>query len=397
MKKFIPKLTDYSLLDVSTGEFFIDADLVLRSHKLFAKAANKFLNYTIDPRTNRLPFTTTKSMEELPYYFPKTDLNKILNDSSLRLHSLITPCIDFQIENGSKRLLPPYFYTEDVTSQTFNINIENITNVIKYIEQLEAEFDIFPVINFSANLLSDPNLLRYITSMYLSDEFEQHIKGFYLMIDGFDANWASEQELIGLLQIIKSLSKKELYVISINAFGYAALLLGANGFISGLTSSERVSVENWKLDSEERKKIRPRASRFTYMPEIFSYIDEYELKQMGYTCDCSICRNSLPQKLSDKKKHFYACRTRDINAIFTGDFHENLSNLKKLYLDGKKKAVQMISNRQTTRTQGVLISPINKWLSVLDRAEEIEEQEKAEDVLKNILKDIDDYNDKGSN
>lgn len=390
MKKFIPKLTDASLLEIETDEFYVDADTILRANKLFSSASRKIPNFTIDPKTNRLPFNSTKSMEKLPYYFPKQNFDKILNDSAFRLNTLIIPCIDFQIEKGASKLIPPYFYTEDVTSQIFNINIENITNVIKYLDKMESKYDIYAFINISFNTLSNENLLRYIVSSYTSDEYISHIKGYYVMVDGLDASLASENDLIGLLQLVKGLSiKKDVYVVSTNAFGYVTLLLGASGFVSGLARAETSSIENWKLDTELQKKLRSRSSKFTYMPEVFTYLDEYELEQMDYVCSCNYCKNSLPQKLLGKKIHFFNCRQRDIKNIFQGDFLLNLQSLRERFEIGKQTAIQMLSERKTARNQGVILTPINKWLSVLNNAEEIERQEEAEMQLMHILEDID--------
>jgi hypothetical protein len=263
-------------------------------------------------------------------------------------------------------------------------------------EKIDGEYAIYPFINISANILSNDNLIRYIVSAYTSDEFNSHIKGFYLMIDGLDTNLVSEEDLRGLLKLVKGLSHKEVYIVSINAFGYATLLLGATGFVSGLASNETTSVETWKLDIEERKKLRSRSREFTYVPEVFTYITEYELQQIGYSCSCAHCKNSLPLKPSDKKIHFYECRKRDIENIFTGDFKQNYSALLKCYEQGRDEARKLLLERKTTRNSNIILTPISKWISALQEAENIEKQDEAEIKLTQILEDIDNY-DKSSN
>lgn len=389
MIRFIPKFKDGSLLNTTIDEFIVGADIVVGNEKSFNNIANQITDYTIDPVTNRLPFKSTTWLEKLPYFVDKTELNSILSNSSERLHKLIVPCVEFQIEKKSKRIIPPYFHVEDVTSQTFNINIENISTVIKYKEKNKLDFDIYPVINITANILNDDNLIRFIASLYLSDVIIDHIKGFYLQIEGLHGNTSESPELIGLLKLVKALSQKEVHILNINSFGYLTFLVGAISISSGLASSENVSVESWK----DGGNARPRPWKFIYVPEIFGYVDEIELQKMNYTCSCEYCNGSLPKTVEDKKRHFLSCKQRDVNSISQTNPSLRVEFIKRMLGEARDKANSMINNRQTSKTASFLVSPITKWIGILDVIDEINKQEEAQDLLNKILNDIDSNDD----
>lgn len=390
--KFIPKFKDKSLIDSNINEFFVDADVVFRNHKAFDELVKKVPNYTINPITNRLPYNSNGTIEKLSFYFPKSDFQQILNDSSFRLHKLITPSIDFLIEKGSKNIIPPYFYVTDVTSLTFNVNIENITNVVKYREQMKASFPITPVIHISSNLLTDENALRYIVSVYLSDEISENIDSIYLIIDNFNPDKSESHLIEGYLKLVSMLEPAGLHILFINTFGYIPLLLGAKTMISGLGSNEGLNVENWQIDTSDSDGPRGRPAKFTYVPEIFAYIDEIELQKMNYKCNCDYCKDALPKTAQDKKKHFLECRKRDIQKIFIGTFDENVGQLNTILLEAKKTAIDMLRKKQITRPESDILTPLNKRLDVLGNIAQFTNLKEAEELLSKILEDLNEDN-----
>ncbi|WKZ24035.1 MAG: hypothetical protein QY312_00275 [Candidatus Dojkabacteria bacterium] len=392
MVKFIPKFKDRSLLDTNCNEFIVDADVTIKNKNSFQEIATQIPNYVINPVTSRFPYSSTKTSEKLPYFFSKNEFAKILSNSSERLKKLIIPCVKFLLETNSKNVIPPYFYAEDITSQTFNVNLENIANVIKFKEKENVQFSIYPVINVSSNILTNDNSIRYVASMYMSDEYYENISGYYILIDEFDANKADPSTLIGYLKLIKALSKKEVHLLNINSFGYIGLLAGATSFSSGLASGESSSVNNW-ISDDNQNAPRQRPPKFIYVPEIFSYIDEIELQKANYTCNCSHCNGTLPSTTISKKKHFLACRQRDIKNNFSGEFDSDLLAWENVFSEALSYANNLLSLKKTTRSYSTLVTPINKWNSILPVLKDLKSLEENEDLLAQILNEIDETND----
>ncbi len=387
MKKFIPKLIDKSLIGLNLDEFFVDADVVLRCHKLFAKMSSETPQYTIDPKTSRMQFEITKDMEDLSYFIPKDEIQNILDNSAERLHRLITPCIEFQIEKGSQHIIPPYFYTDDITSQIFNVNIENITNTIKYFENKKLNLPpIYPAIHLPKNILTNETALRYVISSYTDKNIAPYIKGFYIMIDGLKCDKSDEEELAGYLKLLRSLFGYDVRMVSLDAFGYAGLLIGASTLISGLAQQEYTSINNWSKST-----TRGRGQEYTYMPEIFAYLSEIELESINYKCSCNQCNKQLPHTASEKKKHFYHCRVRDLENISDTDFHKGLAKLNNLYSQGLITAKKFITEELTLRKSSDIVSPIKRWLTVLTQAEDIYNLPQAEEELEKLLLELDEH------
>ena len=404
MKKFVPKIRDGKILGQLSDddELHIDATMVMRCQSVMGIIRDMGLPYTIDPQTSKMQKTDPIEldakgnrnrgqpvyMSRLPYNFSRDDLRLILGDSSQRL-KVITACTDFQIDSGSKHVIPFYLCAEEINSQTFSVNIEAVTTVIKDKQKRRWRQALYPMIHVSKDLLSDAMSIRYMVSSYASLEIQPHIGGFYLMVDGLDFSTAQVDELRGILQAVRMLSEYgDVRVVGINAFGYAALLMGASCITSGLDGGESVSVKSW---SQDRRPYAPPTR--SYIREIFHYVVDDHLNP-NYVCACIVCGGSSPatKGASDKKSHLFYCRKGNIEHVFgaTDGFAGRLRNLLALYRSGAIGREPIFNSAGLQLRGRDVFRSVNRWLEALANAEAINSIPESERQLDNILmNDID--------
>ena len=404
MKKFIPRIDDRTLLgDTKLGELFINAILPSWRPDVFTTIQdNPDVSYTIDPQTSKMFYYPDRykdkktqkmqggqppSIKQLPYSFSKKDKSLIEGNSAFRRDRIVR-CIDFQIKNNARRIIPLYLHIADLTSHTFNINLESIATTVKNKNEKGWDHEIYPMIHVSDKILLDENDIRFLVSHYADEEFKPHVKGFYLMVDDF-TGLEDVDTLVMFLKLVRALSMHgDLTIVNMGTFGYTALLVGANAFVSGLAGGETVSTIRW-----ESKGSGPR-EKTIYVPEIFSYVSPEELDST-YKCDCVSCGGSKLKKMkaNELKKHLFHCREKDIKSIFhqRESFTDRLGYLREIYSRGFGEIDKIFDNTVAAAklSKEVIRTTLERWVGSLDYAEDIYNFPKAEDKLRDILKDLD--------
>jgi len=384
---FIPRIngTELKLVKLGAKSALMDAYIVAQYPIPARKIASICDLFIIDPSTNYFVeryFLRKVSFRKLPYS-PKAPFNieDLLVDESLRVKKLIEPAINYQINQKAKVIIAPYLFTGSPTDIKFGINLTMISDSIKYVERKKIKEPVFAMINMGSAILDDPKTLNYIIERY-DDDFGERIHGYFIMLDQFKEKEVSESSLLGLAYLVFQLSKnKNVFALRIGAFGEVLSAIGASGFSSGLSAGESFSEETLKKESGGFG--RP-TSKWTYIPDFFSYISDEEIKKTSYKCGCSKCRGSLPKTVFDKKAHLLTTRMAITKKLSSLSRNKRIDFMKYRLGQGIKLITEY------NKKYGLAIKPhhLLRWISVLDSAKSWKHNDtaKQEDIdLDNLI------------
>lgn len=383
---FIPRIDDKSLLGIEDVPkcVLIDAQINLwRKNVLpeYKKAGSKII---INPSTHRLPYqdAQTSNFIKLPYFIKPDEIEKLYADANFRLEKFVKPCITYQIDNGADIVLAPFLHSEENHSRPFNLNLTLLSETIKHKQFEKWNLPLYAVINISSHILDNISDVNYIVSMYCSDQYSE-VDGFLVIVDCFKEKDADEQTLRGFAHLVHQLtSKKNVIVNYVGGFGDVLSAIGAEGVISALWYGDSISIKDIDVNDDG---IGRRKKNWTYIPELFTYVNDDDVKKIGYTCNCPACNRGTPIKFSDKKLHYYYRRTETVEAIKNIKKEDrvsfvisNLESAFKLSDDYYRKYAV-----QTKRLH------IPRWIAILKDVQHWKSPEEEDKELEDILNTID--------
>lgn len=386
---FIPRVDDKTLLenDLKYDAVCVDAQTIFWRKNVAPSFKQISKTLIINPATHRVQFpnTQTKNFLKLPYCIKQSEVDTLYKDADFRLQKFVDPCISFQLKHGGDIIVAPYFLSPDSHSQSFNLNHSLISDTIRNRKFKGWTQPIYAVINISTHQLDDINNVNYILGRYL-DEYEGEVEGYLIIIDGFKDKEANKQTLYGLAHLVFHLSNEKVVLVNyVSGFGEVLCVAGAEGVLSGLWYGDSLALKNIDVNAEERR--GPSYNR-TYVPEVFGYMNDDDIKKVGYACSCSVCNGKYPVSLSDKKLHFYFRKTASINEIkkATGDDKYNL------VLSTLERARKLTTDYYTNYAVGVNKQHIDKWISVLKDMKYWKPAKGEGKELSEILSEIDKAN-----
>jgi len=369
---FIPRLTNQDGIAVTSkiGNLpgvLVTANLAASSRykKLTQNARKTSKIFIIDPMTNHLlydSFTEKSTFQQIPYA-PKTpfDTAKLLSDEKFRIAKLVEPSINFQIDLNADVIIIPYFFSEDATGDKFRLNHTLIADSVKYAKRRKIDKPLFAMINIGNSALSNLKMLNQIIDRYMDrcHEFD----GYFVMIDNLHDIKADEDALKGIAWLVFQLSQsKDVFVLSIGAFGEVLSTIGASGFSSGLAWLETFSEKNLK----QTLKFSPRKKKVsqTYIPELFDYVNDEIVKLINYKCSCASCKGKIPADPSSKKLHFLYRRLEGMKKLAGLNKNERIG-VMKARLEEALELAEGLYEKFAIPLQTVHLS---KWMRVLDSA-----------------------------
>lgn len=366
---FIPRLVqqDSNFIKLRTGKYpmvLINANIVSLYPKFLAQAIKASKVLIIDPVTNRLIhglFEKKKGFQKLPYA-PKRafSTNDLLSKEPDRIAKLVEPCIKFQLEKGAGILIAPYFFTA-TNDNEFRLNLTLLSDSIKFIRDQKVNKPLFAMINIGNVALSKPKTINQIVDRY--EDFED-LQGCCIMVDSLDDRKTDEDLLSGLAYLAFQLSEsKDVFVLSIGAFGEVLSAIGIDGFSSGIAWLETFTEKTLrkKLMFSPRKK---KAGQ-TYVPELFNYINDELVKLIGYKCQCRSCDGGRPTDLRSKKLHFIYRRLEVMRKLSRLSRKERINFMK----DRLKKALELAGGLADKFAVPLNTRHISNWLRILEKAE----------------------------
>lgn len=384
---YIPKVDDSKVSEYidQIPAIYVNAHTLLWRPGILDKLKNSCQYLIIDPSTNRLQYEAAQcdSFKKLPYYIKTEELNFIYSDPEFRLKRLVEPCLKFQIENKADFMLIPYLYSEEIHSQTFNANLSLLSDSIVHKKSKNYQLPLFGVINISSNAVRDPKQVHLIKDMYCKEE----IDGYVVIINDLKDKSCDYDVLRGVGLLVSLLSEEKCTLVAyVGDFGDILCAAGASGVISGIGESESLAIDTFNPDY---KGPLGRGSNWSYIPEVFNYLNDDDVKKIGYSCSCGACMGSNPPNTGLKNQH-YLYRKLD-----------RLGKLDKAIIDGSSEQFIVDSLDLARRTSaqyfsnfgvGVRLAFIERWIGVTKEVKSWKDTEEDEQMLSNILDGIDSQN-----
>lgn len=367
---FIPKPTGqeaaFADLGLKYPAFLMDAHIVSRNVVPAKKIAGACDVFVIDPVTNHFVekvYLTKPSFQKLPHA-PKEPfkVEDLLSNESLRVEKLIVPAIEYQTSQNTGLIILPYLFSESPDDTKFGINLSMISDSLKYARDKKITKPLFAMINIGSGVLNHPRILNYMIERY-DDDFDSKIQGYFIMIDQFDNKRASDEALHGLAHFVFQLlkNKKDVFLLKIGAFGEILSAIGASGFSSGLATGESFYEEGLR---EKATGFGRPISKWSYIPELFNYVNDEAIKRTDYKCSCPACNGIIPSDIYSKKAHFLH-RRMDIMATLQKYDRPKRIDLMRARLEG---AIKLASHYNKKHALALDVNHLINWRNVLESA-----------------------------
>ncbi len=365
---FIPKLIQNEggfVDDKKVSCIIMDASIVATYPKAVEKIKKNVDYFIIDPVTNffienqykdKPAFRKLLSAPENPY-----KVEDLMANEGLRREQMVWLNIKNQIDNNASIIMLPYIYSDSTDDSRFGINLSMVSDGIKVAKREKVSLPLYAMINLGANILSDYSRLDYLVERYLSD-FKDDLSGYVLMFDSMDCKKADEELLLGLAYLTFNLSDgKNVIPIKIGDFGEILCAIGAAGYSSGLAQGETFSADGLfkKIFRMGRKH-----KEVKYVPELFNYLYDEELKKIGYTCECEKCAGSIPDGFNNAKAHFLSNKLKRMAelAAITGEKRIDFMILKL------EEALKLATDLNLKFALSIKTDFLMRWKRILEKS-----------------------------
>jgi len=380
---FIPRVIDATIaeLDIKFPVAMIDADHIFWRPKIISYINLIAEKKIINPITYKLLLKDAKDGVNFKKigYPQEIDEQKIYSDSTFRYNNIVKVAVDFQIKNGADIIIAPYFFTPDIDDIKFGLNISMISETIRYMEKEKIKKPVFGMILIGNQVFAKPTVVNYIISRY-NDDFSTKLEGYFIGVDELDPRTASLETLLGYSYLVFSLSySKEVIVKRIGSFGEVLCALGAKGICTSLAGGESLSIKNLHESPEGFK-----ATKKTYIPEIFDYLNDEAVKKIKYSCNCKSCNGNAPENMPEKKRHILFSRMERIRSL-----QEMKPPQKIKYMQSQLEQASTLANKfRNTYGVDVKLSHLDRWYNLLIAASKWAPED-SKDELENLLKELD--------
>lgn len=319
---FIPKIADKSV--VKSGLSFpvalFSANTVAYSLPLFEESQVSVESVIIDPVTYLIQFEESRQKPsfQLLEYSKVDEVQKLYADPTYRLNAFLIPTISFQYDHDSSLIIAPYLCSDDINSTVFSTNLTLLGETITHLEGRSEKKPLFAPICIGSHILADTKLVNHIVDCYKDNSMYGQIDGYFILINDLDDRQASTDVLMGLAHLVYQLSReKKVIVNKLGGFGEILNIIGSDAFVSSPAGGETFSTKHLQTKSQ---KSRGRDHKlWTYIPELFNYVNEVELapNRINYQCDCPACLNTLglDSLASQRKVHFLFKRMESIESL----------------------------------------------------------------------------------
>ena len=363
---FIPRLMNQDGVATEIRRLpasLMTANIAAHYKNLATKARNASGLFIIDPMTNNLvydAFTEKKAFQKVPYAPKKPfEMPKLFGDEKYRITSFVEPSIKFQLDKGADFVIAPYLFSEDTSGDKFRLNHTLIPDSIKYLQRGKIQKPLFAMINIGNSSIGNPKMLNHVIDRY--KDCNADLAGYFIMVDNLNDIKSDEDSLKGLAWLVFQLSvDKDVFVLSIGAFGEVLCAIGASGFSSGLGWLETFSEKNLK----QKLKFFPRKKKLaqTYIPELFDYVNDEIVRLINYKCSCASCDGKMPVDYASKKLHFLY---RRLNAMkkMAGLSRNEKMGLVRGQLEEALDLAEGLYGRFAIPLQ---TSHLKKWMGVLE-------------------------------
>ncbi len=385
---FMPRLMNQDGAATEIGKLpasLMNANIVAHYKNLATKARNASELFVIDPMTNNMvydAFTEKKAFQKVPYAPKKPfEIAKLFGDEKYRIASLVEPSIKFQLDKGADLVIAPYFFSEDASGDKFRLNHTLIPDSIKFMKREKIEKSLFAMINIGNSGLGNPKILNHIIDRY--NDCSADLRGYFIMIDNLNDIKSDEDSLKGLAWLVFQLSaSKDIFVLSIGAFGEVLNAIGASGFSGGLGWLETFSEKNLK----QKLKFSPRKKKAaqTYIPELFDYVNDEIVRLINYKCPCVSCGGKMPVDYTSKKLHFLHRRLNSMKKMAGLSRNERMGLMRGRL----EEALDLAEGLYERFAIPLQTSHLKRWMGVLESSKRWKygaDQDKADADLAQVI------------
>jgi hypothetical protein len=350
------------------GNFFTDP----RYQRLCTSAVDNCELCIIDPVTNA--FTYDGFLDKPTYRGLPYSQGRILTALDFRAQEEFTrrfvqDVIEFQLQNGAGLVIAPYLFARDIDDGRFLVNLDLLSAALRYTEQQGLEQPLFAMLNIGSSFLDSPRIINMITEQYA--DFD--VQGFFVCVENFDDRVVGYEQLLGMVQLCRSLSaEKDLIVSTIASFGQVLCSLGINGFVGGVGWLETFREINLRSGREAFGAQQIPRARYYYVPELLSYLrpddtetifNPEECRSMTqYRCRCEICEEQIPEEPLSKKTHFLIRRFQEMEEIAREESPNRAEHIRGR-LELALALAEDIENEALIR---IPTEHLVRWLNVLD-------------------------------
>ncbi len=337
--------------------------------------------FIIDPSTDILLFKDASEGENFKRlgYPNEVNAEKVYSDPGFRKEKIVQIAVQDQFRKQASVMIAPYFFCEDTDDLKFGVNISMLSETLRYLQETKQEIPVFAMLKLGSSILNRPTVINYIIDRYKED-FRDSLDGYIVVINDLDCESADQDSLLEFARLAFRLSEGSVvFANKIGPFGEVLCAVGASGFGSGLAAGEMFVVKNLQSTPKGWSKRIEK----TYVPEIFDYLNDQDLKKIKYSCNCPACGGSYPKEVAAKKLHFLHTRLSSVQSL------QNLTKEKRISVLSKRvdDAIQLTSKLRS-RAIGVKTAYLPRWKAVLDLAKTWEFPG-DDDELKTLLSELD--------
>lgn len=271
-------------------------------------------------------------------------------------------------------LIPPYFlYSPSFTAESISTKLNN--TILTYCHsQKEKWGDIYPMLF----ILKDHLNTKFIDDILSIKKYD--FPGYCIWIEGFDEREATEEQIRGLVNLVKKLSEGDKRVVMLYG-GFFSLILyyfGMTCVCHGLAYGEAR-----KISAYARQDSGPAPIRY-YIRELHSFLTlENALvilrKRRDLICDCPICKRVMgddPEKVTRyegeealAEMHFLWNRNEERNMISSSNLEDIISHLDWiLSLNDDINEITRLYKGPKGEEERSIIDPnayVTNWVNVL--------------------------------
>lgn len=381
---FIPKVRDQKIAELGLKY----PAVIMDSHNIEwrPKAAKKIFDvsklFIVNPVTHFLMCRDARNgtnFKKLPYS-KKVEAEKLYSDASFRMDKLVIPCINDQLKKGANIIIAPFLFAEDTDDTKFGLNITMLSESIRYLRTQKINKPLFAMIHVGNSVLSRHVVINYIIDMY-TEGFEKDVQGYFIVINDLDCRKTAEETLLGLAKLVFDLSQKKMVFIKrIGAFGEVLSAIGASGFSSGLGEGETLSIKNL----QESPKGFSKRSDWTYIPELFDYVNDDEIKKIRYKCRCSACDGAVASDFASKRNHFLFRRLDRMSKLSTFSSRTKRTDFMINLLDN---AIKLAGGYNKRYGSPLRMSHLVNWRNILEFTKTWGDK-RDDDMLNELLSDL---------
>jgi hypothetical protein len=319
-----------------------------------------------------------KNFKKLPYPHG-VGFEKLHSDPDFRIEKLVKPSIEIQLAKNADVVIAPSFFAEDENSAKFNLNLTMLAETIRYLRDQKIEKPLFALIYIGNTVFTRRVAINYIVDRYTDEGFDNAIRGYFVVIDKFDTRKTDAESLFGLAMLIYRLSfeGKLAFSMSIGAFGEILSAIGAAGFVG---DKETASVDYL----QKRPKAFGRPKNWLYIPEIFDYANDAEVRRIVYKCKCPACGGSVAMDTITKKRHLLYCRMQSMDDLSKQNPEKRIDFMKNRV----ERAIDFVDFCVNKYNSPFKKTHLANWRKVLESAKLLKQTEKDAELEKALLADL---------